>query len=78
VISKGGRAYAKDRNRQLFRHRQHHQAGQTDRRFADASSGRWEKRGWQDKLAGGFTTSGSTNGDKGECLSSFMTERFAL
>ncbi len=43
------------------------------KRFADASSGRWEKRGWQDKLAGGFTTSGSTNGDKGECLSAFMT-----
>ena len=43
------------------------------KRFADASSGRWDKRGWQDKLAGGFTTSGSTNGDKGECLSYFIT-----
>lgn len=43
------------------------------KRFADASAGRWEKRSWQDKLSGGFTASGSTNGDKGECLSYFIT-----
>ncbi len=43
------------------------------KRFADASSGRWDKRSWQNKLAGGFTASGSTNGDKGECLSYFIT-----
>lgn len=32
--------------------------------FADASGGRWYHRTWQDKLAGGFTTSGSPSGDK--------------
>ncbi len=43
------------------------------KRFADATGERWYNRDWQDKLAGGFTTSGSTNGDKGECLSYFIT-----
>ena len=32
--------------------------------FVDATGGRWYKRTWQDKLAGGFTTSGSPSGDK--------------
>lgn len=32
--------------------------------FADASGGRWYKQVWQNKLAGGFTTSGSASGDK--------------
>ncbi len=43
------------------------------KRFADATGERWYNRDWQDKLAGGFTTSGSTNGDKGECMSYFIT-----
>lgn len=32
--------------------------------FFDASSGIWMEQGWQGKLAGGFTTSGSPSGDK--------------
>jgi len=32
--------------------------------FMDASSKVWFHRGWQDKLAAGFTTSGSQSGDK--------------
>ncbi len=32
--------------------------------FADASSKKWMKRAWKDKLAGGFTNSGSLSGDK--------------
>ncbi|MEN9272974.1 MAG: flavodoxin family protein, partial [Gloeomargarita sp. DG_1_5_bins_55] len=32
--------------------------------FLDAASGIWWQRGWQDKLAGGFTHSGSLSGDK--------------
>lgn len=32
--------------------------------FADASGGRWYHRSWQDKFAGGFTTSASPSGDK--------------
>lgn len=32
--------------------------------FADATGGRWYHRTWLDKLAGGFTTSGSASGDK--------------
>ena len=43
------------------------------KRFADATGDRWEERRWQDKLAGGFTVSSATNGDKGECLSYFIT-----
>lgn len=43
------------------------------KRFADETGERWFNRDWQDKLAGGFTTSSSTNGDKGECLSYFIT-----
>ncbi len=32
--------------------------------FMDASSGIWYKRGWQDKVAAGFTVSASQSGDK--------------
>jgi NAD(P)H dehydrogenase (quinone) len=32
--------------------------------FAEATVGRWFHRTWQDKLAAGFTTSGSMSGDK--------------
>lgn len=32
--------------------------------FADATADVWYKRGWKDKLAGGFTISGSPSGDK--------------
>lgn len=34
------------------------------KRFADDSSKRWFNRAWQDKIFGGFTNSGSMNGDK--------------
>ncbi|UWR23656.1 flavodoxin family protein [Sulfitobacter sp. S190] len=43
------------------------------KRLADDSSGRWDARRWQDKLAGGFTTSASINGDKFATLMAFMT-----
>lgn len=32
--------------------------------FADATGGAWYKRGWLNKIAGGFTVSGSPAGDK--------------
>lgn len=32
--------------------------------FMDATSGRWMKQGWQNKIAAGFTNSGSYSGDK--------------
>lgn len=32
--------------------------------FIDATGGIWYTRGWKDKLAGGFTISGSPSGDK--------------
>lgn len=34
------------------------------KKFADDSSKRWFTRAWQDKIFGGFTNSGSMNGDK--------------
>ncbi len=34
------------------------------KRVADASSSRWLKQDWKDKLAAGFTVSAATNGDK--------------
>lgn len=43
------------------------------KKFADATSEIWLNRAWQDKLAGGFTTSATVNGDKGETLSYFIT-----
>ncbi|GAA1985060.1 flavodoxin family protein [Kitasatospora viridis] len=36
--------------------------------FAEASSKRWYTRAWQDKLAAGFTNSGSKSGDKLQAL----------
>lgn len=32
--------------------------------FADSSAGIWFRQGWKDKVAGGFTISGSPSGDK--------------
>jgi multimeric flavodoxin WrbA len=32
--------------------------------FAEATAGRWMTRAWQDKIAAGFTNSGSMSGDK--------------
>lgn len=43
------------------------------KKFADATSDIWVTRDWQDKLAGGFTTSATMNGDKGETLAYFIT-----
>lgn len=34
------------------------------KKFADASSRPWSKQVWKDKIAAGFTNSGSINGDK--------------
>jgi multimeric flavodoxin WrbA len=34
------------------------------KRFMDASAGPWFKQAWKDKLAAGFTNSGSPSGDK--------------
>ena len=39
--------------------------------FADASSDRWEKQLWQDKLACGFTVGTSFNGDQSNTLQYF-------
>jgi multimeric flavodoxin WrbA len=39
--------------------------------FAEASSGRWAERAWQDKLAAGFTVSGAKSGDKLHTLQYF-------
>jgi NAD(P)H dehydrogenase (quinone) len=41
--------------------------------FAEASSRRWLTRSWQDKLAAGFTNSGSKAGDKSGTLGYFTT-----
>ena len=43
------------------------------KKVADASSARWMGQAWRDKVAGGFTTSASTVGDKGETIAAFMT-----
>lgn len=43
------------------------------KKFADASSRIWAAQGWKDKLAAGFTNSGSMNGDKASTLSWFVT-----
>ena len=34
------------------------------KKFADASGGRWMKQAWKNKIAAGFTNSGSLSGDK--------------
>ena len=41
--------------------------------FMEASSGRWMEQKWADKLAGGFTNSGSQNGDKQNTLVDIAT-----
>ncbi|MGW7616252.1 flavodoxin family protein [Streptomyces antimycoticus] len=41
--------------------------------FAEASARRWLTRRWQDKLAAGFTNSGSMAGDKAGTLGFFAT-----
>lgn len=43
------------------------------KKFADASSAVWARRGWQDKIFAGFTNSGSLNGDKQVTLISLQT-----
>ena len=42
------------------------------KKFADASSKVWFTRGWEDKVFGGFTNSGSLNGDKHSTLAYFQ------
>ena len=41
--------------------------------FADASSAKWFTSAWRDKLAAGFTVSGSPSGDKFSTLQYFFT-----
>ncbi|MFK7962102.1 MAG: flavodoxin family protein [Phycisphaerales bacterium] len=41
------------------------------KRFIDASGSRWGEHVWRDKLAGGFTNSGSYSGDKLATLQAF-------
>lgn len=43
------------------------------KRFMDASSSRWFTQKWADKISGGFTNSGSRNGDKQNTLMQFFT-----
>lgn len=43
------------------------------KRFMEASSGRWMEAKWADKLAAGFTNSGSQNGDKQNTLVDIAT-----
>ncbi len=43
------------------------------KKFMEATSGRWMEQKWADKLAAGFTNSGSQNGDKQNTLVSFVT-----
>lgn len=40
--------------------------------FADASSRVYKEHGWKDKLAAGFTNSGTPSGDKAATLNQFM------
>jgi len=41
--------------------------------FAQASGARWAAQTWRDKIAGGFTLSGSSAGDKSSTLGYFAT-----
>ncbi len=43
------------------------------KKFADASSKPWMAGAWQDKLAAGFTNSGSINGDKHSTIAYLIT-----
>ncbi len=43
------------------------------KKFADASSKVWFQQGWKDKIAAGFTNSGTINGDKFSTLTYMFT-----
>ncbi len=43
------------------------------KRFMELTSARWQQQSWADKLAAGFTNSGSQNGDKQNTLVEFAT-----
>lgn len=43
------------------------------KKIADASTKPWAKQLWKDKIAGGFTISAATNGDKAGVINYFMT-----
>ena len=43
------------------------------KKFMEATSGRWMEQKWADKLAAGFTNSGSQNGDKQNTLVDIAT-----
>ena len=43
------------------------------KRFMELTSTRWQQQAWTDKLAAGFTNSGSQNGDKQNTLVEFAT-----
>ena len=43
------------------------------KKFMEGTSGRWMEQKWADKLAAGFTNSGSQNGDKQNTLVAFAT-----
>lgn len=43
------------------------------KRFMESTSGRWMEMKWHDKLAAGFTNSGSQNGDKQNTLQSLVS-----
>ena len=43
------------------------------KKFADASSKAWFEQKWQDKIFGGFTNSGSLNGDKQATMNYLFT-----
>jgi multimeric flavodoxin WrbA len=43
------------------------------KKFMELSSGRWQEQRWADKLAAGFTNSGSQNGDKQNTLVELIT-----
>ena len=43
------------------------------KKFADETSKRWFDMVWKDKIAGGFTNSASTNGDKFNTITYFVT-----
>jgi hypothetical protein len=43
------------------------------KKFADATSKKWFNSAWKDKVAGGFTVSGSPSGDKLSTIQYFIT-----
>lgn len=43
------------------------------KKFADASSKEWFTEAWKNKIAAGFTTSASVNGDKSSTMNYFFT-----